>query len=254
MNVILLCAGFATRMYPLTKDFPKPLLAVAGKPVIDYLMEQVIDLPEITSIYLVTNHRFFQHFDKWAQQWRQRLQAREILLQVYNDGATTNDNRWGAVGDLHYVMQRIDAPGPIIVSAGDNIYRFAINPLWKRFLESRHHHIVAVPESNPEKLKQTGVPIFGDSRRVIRINEKPQNPPSQWCCPPIYFLKPSAWTVLNQFQRSSPNRDAPGYFIDFLCRRENVYAFKLNSSRLDIGSLETYRLADRLLKNESAVH
>jgi glucose-1-phosphate thymidylyltransferase len=109
---------------------------------------------------------------------------------------------------------------------------------------------VALPERDADNLKKTGVLELDANGRVMRQHEKPEQPQSTWSCPPLYFLQASAWSKLDEFIESSDNIDAPGYFIDYLCQKEDVYAFKLNASRLDIGSVESYQDADRLMRAE----
>jgi glucose-1-phosphate thymidylyltransferase len=249
MIAVLLCAGFATRLYPLTRDFPKPLLPVAGRPVIDRLMDQVIELPEIDEIQVVTNAKYFARFSLWGQEWLPRLSARNIALKIYNDGATGEENRLGACADLQLVFRHTGRAGAYLVSAGDNVYLFRIADLWRHFLRGGRHCIVALAEKDPERLKNTGVPVFGESDRVLGLLEKPTNPPSGWFCPPLYFLQPTAKGVLEDFLDASGPVDAPGHFIDYLCRREPVTAIKLNEKRLDIGNLESYRRADRTVRD-----
>jgi len=244
---VLLCAGYATRMYPLTADFPKPLLPVAGKPVIDYLMEQIIDLPEITRIHVVTNAKFIEHFNAWQMKWRSAMASKKITLDIHNDGSTDNANRLGAAADLRFVFKQIAEPSKVLVSGGDNIFRFRLEPLWRDFLIGPRHYVVALPETNANQLIKTGVLALGKENRVLRLDEKPKHPVSRWFCPPLYFLQPTVWPRLDEFLQTSKNDDAPGYFIDFLSRKEKVYAFKVNASRLDIGSIDSYREAQEAL-------
>lgn len=246
---ILLCAGFATRLYPLTRGFPKPLLPVAGRPVIDYLLEQIVGLPGIESIHIVTNARFYEHFTRWRRNWQVCPVPRGVTLKIYNDGATAHENRLGACADLQLVFRQAGRTAAYLVSAGDNIYRFHVADLWRRFLRGHRHCIVALAENDPETLKNTGVPLFGERDRVMGLLEKPDNPPLGWFCPPLYFLRPSARVVLEDFLRSTAQADAPGHFIDYLCRKEAVTAIKLKAKRLDIGSIESYRRADRMLRD-----
>ena len=250
MIAVVLCAGFATRMHPLTRDFPKPLLPVADKPVIDYLMDQLVDLPELQAVHIVGNARFFRHFEDWRRNYIQKIRRKNFSIELYNDGATANENRLGASVDLQLVLKSVSETSRALVSAGDNIYRFPIRPLWQKFLAGRHHCIVALPERDADKLKKTGVLELDANGRVLRQHEKPEQPQSAWSCPPLYFLQASARSRLDEFIESSENIDAPGYFIDYLCQKEAVYAFKLNASRLDIGSVESYQEADRLMRAE----
>jgi glucose-1-phosphate thymidylyltransferase len=248
MNVVILCAGFATRMYPLTKHFPKPLLEAGGKPVLDYFIDQIVVLPEIQSIHIVSNDRFFDHFKRWHHVRQVRGTFGSIPVSIHNDGTTDNDNRRGAAGDLQLALNMIGAPSSVLVSGGDNIYCFSLKPLWETFHTSDHHYIVALPETREEKLQKTGVLELSDNNRVTRLHEKPARPPSHWVCPPLYFFQPSVGAVLDSFLQTSANHDAPGHFIDFLCQREEVEAFRLESRRLDIGSIDSYQEADRELR------
>jgi glucose-1-phosphate thymidylyltransferase len=249
MIAVVLCAGFATRMYPLTKNFPKPLLEVAGRPVIDYLMDQLVELPGLEAIYLVSNKRFHPHFAEWKRLREHNDRTPCPMVELLNDGAMENDHRLGASADFQLVMKTIPEPTRVLVTAGDNIYRFDIKPLWEEFLQSDRHYIVALPETDRNQLKKTGVLQLAADDRVTRLFEKPAHPPSTWFCPPLYFFQSTVSKQLDDFLKHPAADDAPGYFIDFLCRKDPVYAFRLNASRLDIGSIETYRTADHYLRN-----
>lgn len=248
MNAVILAAGFATRMYPLTRDFPKPLLEVAGRPVLDYLLDQIADCAGISAVHLVSNARFFDHFCRWRDDHLERTTYESLAIEVYNDGAGDNDERLGASGDLALALRMIGLPDKILVSGGDNIFRFALAPLWQKFLQGSEHRVVALVEDRVEKLQRTGVLEFGSDERLLRLHEKPEEPPSHWICPPLYFFQPSVWVELERFLQSSANHDAPGHFVDFLCRQSTVKGFQLEERRLDIGSIETYRQADEELR------
>jgi glucose-1-phosphate thymidylyltransferase len=252
MNAVLLCAGFATRMYPLTSNFPKPLLPVADRPVIDYLLEQIADLRSIRAVHLVSNARFHDHFRRWRDSHQERGTWGSLVIEVHNDGCLDNDSRLGAAGDLALALKLIGAPDKILVSGGDNIYRFALAPLWNDFLRGGEHRVVALAETEPANLHKTGVLEFGDNDRVLRLHEKPEVPPSQWICPPLYFFQASVWTELDAFLATAADNDAPGHFVDYLCTTSRVKGFRLNSSRLDIGSIDSYQFADQLLRKESS--
>ncbi len=250
MNVVILCAGFATRMYPLTRHFPKPLLEVAGRPVLDYLLDQVMALPEICSVHIVSNDRFFEHFKDWRDNHQAAGRFGRVEVLVHNDKTTDNEHRLGAAGDLQLALRMIGRPSRVLVSGGDNIYRFSLTPLGRTFLSSDRHYIVALPETRIENLRKTGVLELDQCDRVVRLHEKPAQPLSHWVCPPLYFFQPSVWRVLDSFLQTSANHDAPGNFLDYLCQQEEVTAFRLEAGRrLDIGSIESYHRADRELRD-----
>jgi len=252
---ILLCAGYATRMLPITKDFPKPLLPVAGKPVLDYLMAQLLEFKDLDRIHIITNDRFAGHFEDWRKKWDATLLPEGVQLIIHNDGSAENENRLGASGDLAWLFNRLPQfdVDRMLVSAGDNIFRFPLKPLWNLFVKSDFHYILGLPEINKEKLKRTGIIEFGIDDRAIRLHEKPANPPSNWSCPATYFFQASVVPILQAFVETSENQDAPGYFVDYLCQKSHVKAFKLDASRLDIGSIEDYHKADRLLRSEPVI-
>lgn len=252
MNTVLLCAGFATRMYPLTRDFPKPLLKVADRPVLDYLIEQIVGLDSISSVHLVSNARFYDRFCRWRDAHLERRTCGAVDIKIYNDGCLDNETRLGAAGDLALALKMIGTPDKILVSGGDNIYRFALAPLWHEFLRGDAHRVVALAAEEGENLNKTGVLEFGSDDRVVRLHEKPRKPPSRWTCPPLYFFQASVWPDLDRFLATSADHDAPGHFIDFLCRCSRVRGFKLHQQRLDIGSVESWRQADRLLRRKHA--
>jgi glucose-1-phosphate thymidylyltransferase len=253
MIAIVLCAGYATRMYPLTRDLPKPLLAVGGRAVLDYLMDQLIDLPDLADIHIVTNDRFYAAFKTWRAQWATAIAASNKTLTLHNDRSTHNHNRLGACRDLDLVFDRIPPSNGYLVSAGDNIYRFDIKPLWEKFRQKRAHHIVALSENDPDKLRKTGVPMFNQRNRIIDIFEKPSKPPAAWACPPLYFLMPTARQLLKQFLATGSDIDAPGHFMRYICHREPLWGFKLEAKRFDIGDMRSYRRADRLLNDKTAI-
>jgi glucose-1-phosphate thymidylyltransferase len=249
MIAVLLCAGYATRLHPLTRDFPKALLPVAGKPVIDYLVDQIDGLAGIESLHLVTNDKFHTPFDRWAAPINRSANV-SVPIVVHNDGTTCNANRLGAVADLHFVLKRVAPTSPMLVAAADNIFRFAIAETWQRFIAGAHHMVIALPQTDTRQLRRTGVLELDARDRVRRLHEKPHVPPSTWSCPPLYFLQPSACKHLETLIAAKDRPDAPGHFIDFLCRREPVMAQKVTGSRLDIGDIASYREADQRLRRE----
>lgn len=249
MNGIILCAGFATRMHPLTENFPKPLLEVAGKPVLDYLMEQFSRIPEIHAIHIVSNDKFFDHFKRWNAENKKNGLYGRVAVEIHNDGASDNNTRRGAVGDLLLALQKIGTPERVLVSGGDNIFRFSLRPLWKTFMQQNNHCIVALVEEELEKRQKTGVLELDENDRLLKLHEKPQKPPSTWTCPPLYFFLPSILPVLERFLETPGKHDSLGYFIDYLGRQAPVMALKQSASRLDIGCLKTFKHADRFLRD-----
>ena len=248
LEVILLCAGFGTRLLPLTRHTPKALLQVAGRPVLDYLMDQVVTLPELDAVHLVVNGTSFGDFYAWKSDWHERLRTRGIELHLYSDGALRDEDRRGAAGDLAFVCRGMKAPARVLVSAGDNIYRFALETLWSRLVSSEDNYVLALPERKRQHLSVLDV----DKEMRVRGVYHGEKPPSKWVCPELYALQPAALVHLNDFLNSSDEHDMPGYFIDYVARRETVYALPQETAgvRLHISTRYMYQKANTLLQQE----
>ncbi len=252
---LLLCAGFGTRMGELTRDTPKPLLPVVGRPVLDYLLDQLRGLEGLTQIHVVGNALHFDALESWAAERRGAL---EPELIVHNDGSTDNTNRLGAVGDLGFVLDRLDGlPDGALVAAGDNILRFALAPLWQRFRETRLDFVLAIPENDPERLRKTGILVLDEEERVLEFHEKPAEPPSRWTCPPFYFLTGEALAQVQPHLAAEQGKnDEIGHFVATLTAQKRIRAFCLETPtgerlRLDIGSPDSYRSAEEVLGREA---
>lgn len=189
---IILCAGYGTRMYPLTENMPKPLLQVRDRPVLDYLMDELNTLQELQEIFIVSNDKFYTHF----LEWKSNIKSNNTPIHILNDGSKTNEDRLGAAGDLHFSFQNSVDFSDAIVAGGDNIFLFPLKPIWDEFINQNNHMIMALHDKNLERLQRTGVLELTSKNQVIRLHEKPTNPPSQYFSPPLYLFKSSAKTHL----------------------------------------------------------
>ena len=253
MIAILLCAGFATRMYPLTKNYPKPLLVIAGKPVLDYLTNQLQAIPELESIFVVTNERFYKRFLDWKKRWLKVVNRNGVKIKIINDGATTNDKRLGAIGDMAMVLKSLRFKEPTIVAACDNIYLFSLKPVIDEFINGGRNIVIALRETINKKKGKKGLLEIGENGRVLRLFEKPTFRSSGWFCPPIYFLQPNALKLVDKYLDKPHAGDSPGHFISYLVGLEPVYAIKIKGMRLDIGTIESYEDAKSILSQEPLI-
>ena len=235
MYAVLLAAGYATRLYPLTKDRPKPLLPVGGRPIIDYLVDRLDAAPEITRMVLVTNARFRAAFQEWSAGRRTRAP-----IEVLDDGSTCNEDRLGAVADFRLAVQHADAPGEsAYVLATDNLPRFDLLDIIG-FSAERGSSAVFACRTNPERLKRVGVALLDGEGRIVDFEEKPERPKSDLRVPPFYVYTPQAVRLVSGFLDEGNNPDAPGHFLSWLCAREPVYALRRAEGTYDIGTLATY--------------
>jgi glucose-1-phosphate thymidylyltransferase len=262
MNALLLAAGYATRLYPLTKDTPKPLLPVAGKPIAGYLVAQLEPVEAIKRLLVVTNHRFAGHFARWAAQSRSRFR-----IEVVDDGTDTNETRLGAIGDMAYVLERFPelAGEPLFVLGGDNLPEFDLADMVADFgVRNRADGpdgpvdraspagaggaatvICLVRENDLDQLRRSGVVTLDASGRVTGFVEKPAEPPSDLTCPPFYLFPPEALSLIPQYLKTGRSPDAPGHFIAWLHRQAPVYGHVFDQGRLDIGTPASYAEACR---------
>lgn len=252
---ILLCAGYGTRMGALTASTPKPLLPVAGRPMLDYLVDQLTRFEGLGTLHVVSNHRHIHGFETWAADHS----ARGMRVVVHNDGSTSNDDRLGAIGDLEFVLERLrsgdgDMPDGAFVAAGDNIFCFDLAPLWHAFRNTGKTQVLALREDDPAKLRRTGV-LELDGDRVVRLHEKPTEPPSTWACPPVYGLSRQALERLPSYLAEGHPHDEIGRFIADVVERQTVEAVRIEGERLHVGSPEALREAsarmDQLLRQDS---
>ena len=245
MRAILLCAGFGTRLYPITHDRPKALLEVRGHALLDDLVDRLLESGRISALQIVSNHRFIGHFRAFCD----RLAARRpgVPLDLVDDGASEDARRLGAVRDLALALERNPATESVLVAAGDNLFRFRLDAFLDEHTRRRESAILVYPEPDRRRLCRSGVAVLGAEARVLRFVEKPAEPPSSFACPPLYVFEPAALARLPEFLRAEPAADAPGSFLAWLVPREPVFAHAMQGRRYDVGDPESYARAGECL-------
>ena len=252
MKAVLLCAGYATRMGTLTANFPKALLPVLDRPILDYLIDDLASLDRVSELVVVTNHRDHAHFEAWlADRLASETRADRAAptLRLIDDGTTGNENRLGAIGDLALAVEDLGGEEPLLVAAGDNLFRIDW-VAWLRDLEAAHSSMVLVAhETDPERLRRSGVAELDEGGRLIRLWEKPADPPSEFCCPPLYWLTPEALAEIEPCRRANPEADAPGHLISWLAERVEIRTHEMRGKRLDVGNAQSYAAAGDWLQS-----
>lgn len=252
MVAYLLCAGFGTRMQPLTENLPKSLLPVAGRPLVDYLFEEIRSSAVVDTIHVVVNHRDAPDFRTWAANWRPILKRDDIRLTLHDNGVTTPDERRGAVGDLQYLLDRTDLPDDgALVTGGDSLYRFPLSPVLEAFT-GRPHRVLALYQPDRRKRAHSSL-LHLDGHRVTGLTDNPDTHRSKWICPSFHLLAPSGLRAVPSYLSKNGDPDALGAFIDFLAREQRVEAVRLprqGGLRLHCNTPEDLRHAQRLLESE----
>ena len=244
MNAVFLAAGYATRLYPLTRDFPKPLLRVGGKPILDWLLDDLAPTGQIARCAVVTNARFAPAFRAWSA-----AKAFPVPIEVVDDGTATNETRLGAVNDLRLTLEQLEMSGETFVAAGDNLLDFSLALFLDYFRAGNTNCLMRYEEQNEERLKKCGVLELGDGDLVLSMEEKPAAPKSRWCAPPFYLYKDLSAEKIAEALRGGCGADAPGSLAAWIAVREPTRAFPMPGKRRDIGTLESYEAVRALYES-----
>ncbi len=243
MKCLILAAGYATRLYPLTKNFPKPLLPVKEKPILDWLIEDIDESGNVDEYIVISNHKFAHQFEDWAAGHKQ-------MITVVDDGTNTNETRLGAVCDIQFAIDSLKLTGDLLVIAGDNLLDFSLTNFISYAKEKRTSCIMRYYEPSEQKLRKCGVVEVDENDLILNMEEKPEIPRSHWCCPPFYFYKADDVPLVARGIESGCGVDAPGSFIAWLSTQTVVHAMKMTGKRYDIGDLESYQAIQKLYKSE----
>lgn len=233
MKCLILAAGYATRLYPLTQNFPKPLLRVGEKTILDWLLDDIETAGVVGEYVVISNHKFAHHFTEWAK-------TKPYTVTVVDDGTDTNETRLGAVCDIRFAIEKLGLHDDLLVLAGDNVLDFSLGGFVAYCREKKASCVMRYYEPSEKRLQKCGVLELDAQERIVNMEEKPAQPRSHWCCPPFYYYTAADADRIPQAIAAGCGTDAPGSFIAWLCRQAPVYAMEMPGSRYDIGNLESY--------------
>ena len=245
MKAILLCAGYATRLSPLTDDLPKPLLPVGGRPLLDWILERVVEVGAGVEVHVVTNSRFAPDFDRWAE-------SRE--LAVHDDGTATNEDRLGAIGDLAFVLDRVGAADDLLVIAGDNLIEFSLADYVEFWRGKGVASALAVRDvGSLELARRYGIVDVDGDDRIVGFVEKPEHPPSTLAATAAYLYHREHAPLVGRYLADGNAPDQPGRLVAWLHEREPVYAYRFQGGWHDIGDHEQLLEADNRLRRRAGL-
>ncbi len=233
MKCLILAAGYATRLYPLTENFPKPLLAVQGKSILDWLIDDIDTTGEVDEYIVISNHKFAHHFHTWAEEKTQKI-------TVVDDGTESNETRLGAVKDIQFTIEQLQLDDDMLVIAGDNLLDFSLAEFVKYAKEKSASCIMRYYEADDKKLLKCGVVTVDETDKILRMTEKSPTPETHWCTPPFYYYTREDARLVERGIAAGCGTDAPGSYIAWLCTQTPVYAMEMPGRRYDIGNLESY--------------
>jgi glucose-1-phosphate thymidylyltransferase len=244
MNALILAAGYATRLYPLTLDKAKPLLTVGRRPIIEWLISNLADVPNLETIYIVTNDKFASDFQAWSERYQSRQP--KFKLKVINDGSPSDDEKLGAIGDINFAVTRenLNRDG-LLVIAGDNLFTESLIGFVACARETEA--TVAVYDvGDIEAIKKYGNIAVDAGGIITHFEEKPQKPRGTLAAIALYYYSPEVLSLLTTYLAAGNNPDQPGRFVQWLYTRQPVKTFQIKGKWLDIGSKEMLKEADRI--------
>lgn len=237
MKCIILAAGYATRLYPLTLTQPKPLLPVAGKTILDWLVDDAD--PLIDEFIVVSNHRFVEQFKEWAA-------GKEEKITVVDDGTTSNDTRLGAVKDIQ--LAALDIKDDCLVMAGDNVMDFSLQHFVRFAVEKGTSCVMCHEENRLAALQKTAVITMDSEGMITSYEEKPKEPKGNHAVPPFYFYRDADIHRIQEALDSGCGYDAPGSFAAWLSKQTPMHAYVMPGKRYDIGDMKSYEAVQASFK------
>lgn len=250
MKALILAAGYSTRLYPLTRDVPKPLLDIGARKMLDILIDRLrpIDLSEIL---LVSNRKFLEHFRSWAK-------TAPVPVTVLDDGSLSESDRLGAVGDMAFVADVLDRRGgvrePLLVVAGDNLFDFALEPFVRSFHEKNVPLVGLYEFPKWNHLSKYGIVSLDEAGRFLEFVEKPKVPKSNLVSMCLYAMPAETLPWLNEYLSGSDPKDAPGHYIRWLTARCAVHGHRFRGTWLDIGDLDSLEEARKIFGEKENIH
>jgi glucose-1-phosphate thymidylyltransferase len=246
MKLIILAAGYATRLYPLTRNRPKPLLPVAGKPMLEHVIDHISTIRAIDHAYIVTNAKFASHFEDWAKSYQH-----PFSFTIVNDQSTDESNRLGAIGDTHLVLKKHEIDDDIIVIGGDNLFSHDLSGFGD-YCEQKNAPVTGVYDvGDLEQIKKYNSIEIDDDHRITYFEEKPQVPKSTLTGIALYYYPKSVLPLIDQYIAEGNNPDQPGRLVQWLYPRVPFYVWKVPGLWYDVGSIETLEEANRVFSRGS---
>lgn len=245
MKALILAAGYATRLYPLTKDRPKALLPLAGKPIINFILDEIVTLPDVNEIVVVSNHRFAEHFNAWKEKMQPHC---DLPITIVDDFTTSDADKLGAVGDINFVVERLNIDEDLLVIAGDNLFTYNLIDPWRVFREFDQDLILAQEIDSLDDLRRFAVAQIDENDLVIELEEKPAEPKSNLAVYATYFYRRDTLPLIKTYLEHGGNPDSPGNFPAWLYKRKPLRLYKFTGECFDIGTPESYAEGEQFVR------
>lgn len=245
MNILILAAGYATRLYPLTENRAKPLLDVAGKPMMEWVIDNLAPIPNISKVFVVTNNKFAKHFEEWAAKYNESHP--KLAFEIVNDGSTSDADKLGAIGDLNYVIQKHGIENEdLLVVAGDNLFSESLEG-FGALARAKNAPVLGIYDVKTlDEAKKYGVVALDEQGVLTSFVEKPTDPPTSLIGIALYFYPKHVVPMIRQYLAEGNNPDQPGRLIQWLYPRTSVHTWSVPGTWFDVGSKETLQQANEI--------
>lgn len=251
MKNIVIAAGYATRLGELTANFPKPLLKIGEKSILERMLDDIDQIDDIDEHIIISNHKFAHHFEDWKNTVCKKYKK---PVTIIDDGTESNDTRLGAVCDLLFAMDKLKVDDDMMVLAADNLLFFSFKTFVDFAKAKGTSCIMRHYQPSKEKLQRTGVVVIDETGKVLNMEEKPAEPKSNWAVPPFYIYMKKDIDLIRHSVENGCGKDAPGNLAHYMVDHTEVHAWEMKRTdgnpnepiRFDIGSLDTYKEACRL--------
>ncbi|AJF60109.1 MAG: glucose-1-phosphate thymidylyltransferase [archaeon GW2011_AR10] len=234
MKALVLCGGYATRLYPLTKNKPKALLEVKGKKILDYIVEKIREVQEVEEIFIVTNNKFALEFEQWAEEAEGKTP-----ITVINDATSSEEDRLGAVGDILFTVKEEKIHDNLLVIGGDNLFEYSLKG-FVEFFKEKNSSVVAVRDVHDKAAiaGKFGVVELGESEKLVGFEEKPKEPKTSLAATACYIFKAEDLEELEKYLKAGNKPDNSGDFVKYLSNKKQMFGFVFQEKWYDIGSFE----------------
>lgn len=243
MQALILAGGFAKRLWPLTKDRPKPLLLVGGKPIIEYVIEKIEAIEEIDKIFISTNDKFDTVFNNWLRGFKSKKEIQLIIEPTHAE-----KEKLGSIGGIEFFLEREKVKNALLIVAGDNLFEFDLKGIFEFYKEKKSSVIGLHDVKDIKQAKKLGTVQIDNDGRVIGFEEKSPNPKTTLAATLIYIFPKRTLDLIPTYLKETNNPDTPGYFLIWLYKKHPVYGFVFSGKWHDIGSFDALKAVEEEYK------
>lgn len=237
IKALILAAGYATRLYPLTKNKPKALLELKGKTMVEHIIKKIDEIPQVDEILVVTNNKFSLEFEQWAEDFNSRKPKKPV--KIINDATLSENDRLGAVGDIKFSVDEEKTVGDLIVIAGDNLFEYSLKKMYDYAIQKNSDVIACFEAPSVEYVANTfGVIELDKNNKLVGFEEKPKEPKTRIAATACYYFKHDTLKLIEKYIKEGNNTDNTGDFIKYLISKVPVHGFVFREKWFDIGTFE----------------